>query len=485
MPRTEPRFHAIVTEPMPGWPGGMRVVLMPDCQRMETLVTYMMSVAPIDRQAQQILASAVGRLYDYLMAAPPVPGRDDAEFMQRFTAAVIHGTIRNGADPLGLYWPGNSKRRARQILRAANKYSDYCADLVGAPPLNPWRNATFVERIRAYKALAHKRQYDPLAHLATSKEQYRRAQMSRAADLPQNNKVFLTDAPFFPFESTHDLLLKGFRRAKTGPFYERHAIRDMMIVILQRYGGVRASEPMHLFVEDVEPRPVQTATGAAVTADVWLYHPEDGLTNYIDPLTKKRSLRRRADVLQALYQRDPRNSPRWPVSQRVGWKDLLIEEAKRQRSLVHFFPEDWAVVFYGLYCMYVAHVRPRNLSHPYLFVSGERGDGSPLTLDSYYDSVARAVRRIGLESSKAKGTTSHGFRHAYGQVLEQLNVDAKLIQVMMHHKSPLSQLTYTQTPRSAFTAAIDKARTRLAAGTPDVPEITTDNLLPPTGIAIP
>lgn len=485
MPRTEPRFHAIVTEPCPGWPGGMRVVLMEGGERMESLVTFMMSSAPMNRQAQALLASAVGRLYDYLIAAPPVPGRDDVEFMQRFAAAVIHGTIRNGDDPLDLYWPGSSKRRARQILRAVNAFSDYCAKLVGARPLNPPRNATFVDRIRAYQALAHRKKYDPLAHLATSREQYRRALTSQAVQVPRNNKVLLVNPPFFPFERTHDLLYTGFKRATSGPFHEQYALRDMMIVILQRYGGIRASEAMHIFVDDVEHRPVQTLAGASVTADVWLYHPEDGLTSYTDPITKKRSLRRRADVLQALYQRDARNSPRWPVSQWVGWKDLLIEEAKRQRSLVHFFPEEWAVVFYRLYCLYVARVRPRNLGHPYLFVSGERGDGSPLTLGSYHDSVARAVRRIGLESSKSKGTTSHGFRHAYGQVLSRLNVNEKVIQVLMHHKSPLSQQTYTQMPLSAFTAAINGARQQLATGASAVPHLTVANLIPPPGIVIP
>lgn len=485
MPRIEPRFHAIVIEPSPGWPGGMRVVLMEGGERMESLVAFMLQSGPMSRQAQALLASAVGRLYDFLLAAPPVLGREESEFMQRFAAAVIHGTIRDGDDPLGLFWPGTSKRRARQILRAVDAYSDYCANLVGARPLNPMRNATFVDRIRAYKALAHRKKHDPLAHLATSEEQYRRAMSNRTVQLPRNNKVLLVSPPFFPLDRTHDLLLTGFRRATTGPFHKQYAVRDMMIVILQRYGGIRASEAMHLFVDDVEPRVVRTTTGASVSADVWLYHPEDGLTGYTDPLTQKKQLRRRAEVLQALYQRDPRNSLRWPVSQWVGWKDLLIEEAKLQRSVIHFFPGEWAAVFYKLYCLYVAHVRPRNLGHPYLFVSGERGDGSPLTLGSYHDAVARAVRRIGLDSSKARGTTSHGFRHAYGQVLSRLKVSEKVIQVLMHHKSPLSQQTYTQMPLGAITAAVDSARQQLAAGTSNISHLTAANLVPPQGLLLP
>jgi integrase len=55
-----------------------------------------------------------------------------------------------------------------------------------------------------------------------------------------------------------------------------------------------------------------------------------------------------------------------------------------------------------------------------------------------------AVKRIGLEHSKALGTTEHGHRHAYGYRLANHGFSQVEIQKAMHHKSPDSCLVYLQ-----------------------------------------
>jgi integrase len=169
----------------------------------------------------------------------------------------------------------------------------------------------------------------------------------------------------------------------------------------------------------------------------------------------------------------------------VGWKDLLLEDAKRQCAFVHFFPEEWGVLFYTLYTVYVTRVRPAKLDHPYLFVSGPKGEYAPLSRGAYAESLERAVRRIGLESLRENGSTSHGLRHAYGQTLDELGVPAKYIQIMMHHKSVLSQEPYTRKTAQHLQAAIDEARKLIATKGTGLGRISPTNILPPPGALIP
>ena len=460
----------------------MRVVVTADGP-MGSLVSYMMHLGPMTPSAQAQIAGAVGRLYDFWLAAPPVTALDEIEFMDRFAVAVIHGTILNGDDALGLFWPRSSKKKARQVLRIVTEFTDFCAEAGNSAPLNTVRQASFIERIRSYQAQAHRKKYDLLAHLATDDQKHARAAMARRAAMPRINKVVSEDAPYFPFQRTMELLYKGFRRSQTGPYWKQYDIRGMMLVILQRFGGLRASEPLHLFVRDVAPRPVAGSVDGQMTAHVSLFHPTDGLTEYLDPLTRARRRESRAEFLRVVHGREPRNSSVWSSSAWVGWKDLLLEDAKLQCAFVHFFPEEWGVPFYKLYTMYVTQVRPAKLDHPYLFVSGPKGEYAPLSRSAYSDSLATAVRRIGLESRKENGTTTHGLRHAYGQVLDELEVPNKFIQIMMHHKSLLSQEAYTRKTARNLQIALDKARQQIAATGSG--SISPAHLLPSLGAVIP
>lgn len=480
-----PRYHVTATIPFAGWDGGMRVVLT-DQGPLDALQAYLLSLGMPSLTTQRAICAAVGRLYDYYRAAPPVDDVDRAQFMSRFAQAVLRGTVVDGDDPLDLFWGPTTRKKARHVLRVVTEFGDFCAKAAGTAPLNPVRDATFAERVVALRAAAHRRKYDLLAHLGTPGEVRRRAQEARAVTLPATSRYARRDPPFFPFARTHDLLLQGFARGPerggAGAFWERHNLRDMMIAVLQRFGGVRASEALHLWVSDVTPVLVDGANPqAGSTAHVRLFHPADGVTRYRDPLTGALRTGTRAEALQTVYGRLPRHDPRTPPGDRLGWKSMLIEHPKLECSDVHWFPEEWGSYFLALYDLYVRHVHPGGAEHPYLFVVTKPGDsyGRPLRLESYYDSLARAVERIGLESQKELGTTSHGLRHAYAQVLRHLKVSRKIIQVFLHHASPLSQDAYTAPSRADTAAEIGAARQRLlAAAIPALPAATT--LLPPT-----
>ena len=487
MPRGErahPRFHDIVVEPHPGWVGGMRVIVTADGS-LGSLVSYMMHLGPMSPSAQARIAGAVGRLYDFWLAASPEDALDETQFIDRFAAAVIHGTMLNGDDALGLFWPRSSRKKARQVLRIVTAFTDFCAEANNTSPLNPAREARFIERILSYQAQAHRKKYDLLAHLITSDQKNARAAMARRVTMPLANKVVEKDAPFFPFQRTQDLLTEGFRRSRPGLYWKEYDVRGMMLFILQRFGGLRASEPLHLFVGDVVPRPVAGMTDDQMTAHVYLFDPTDGVTEYLDPITKARRRGTRAEFLRVVYGREPRNSSVWSSSARVGWKDLLIEDAKRESSFVHFFPEEWGVYFYQLYTMYVRHVRPAKLDHPYLFVSGPKGEYAPLSREAYSESFERAVRRIGLEPRQENGTTTHGLRHAYGQMLDEYGMPEKFIQIMMHHKSVLSQKAYTLKTAQKLQRELDKARQQITAKATGPGSISPTSMLPPPGAVTP
>lgn len=488
MPRGErahPHFHDIVDKPYPGWVGGMKTVVTDDGS-MGSYVSYMMHLGPpMSPEAQSHIAGAVGRLWDFWHASPPATAADENQFIDRFAAAVIHGTILNEEDPLGLFWPRPSKKKARQVLRIVTEFTDFCAQSNHTALLNPVREARFIERILSYQAQAHRKKYDLLAHLSTTDEKHERAAMARRVRLPRANKVMEKDPPYFPSDRTEELLNRGFRRSRTGPYWKQYDIRGMMLFILQRFGGLRSSEPLHLFVRDVAARPVAGTTNGQMTARVSLFHPTDGLTEYIDPITKAHRRGKREEYLRVVHGREPRNSLVWPSAARVGWKDLLIEDAKLQCSFVTFFPQEWGVKFYQLYTLYVTHVRPAKLDHPYLFVSGPKGDHAPLSREAWSESFERAVRAIDLEPCKEAGTTPHGLRHAYGQMLDKYGMSEKFIQIAMHHKSIESQKAYTLKTKEQFQAELDKAQQRVTAAITGPGSMSAASMLPLPGAVTP
>ena len=459
----------------------MRVVLTEDGP-LDSLQAYLVSLGEPSMTAQRKICVAVGRLYDYYRASPPDHGHDPVAFMARFARALKRGTIQpDGDDPLDLFWPRASRKQQRAIIRIVTQFSDFCAKASGSAPLNPTREASFRERLVAYTQIAERRKYDLLAHLKPAAELQQRVEEARAIAPPRLRSGLRKEPPFFPFEHTMDMIERGFLVRRSGPDWARYNLRDLMIFVLQRFGGLRASEALQLFVRDVDAvrSPVRSTPGS-LTSLVRLADPEDGITPYADPLTGKRVTdATRAQFLQAVHGRVPRTDPLTPPGQRLGWKSMLMEDLTLMQSEVHWFPEEWGEYFLRLYLQYLKHVLPRGLDHPYLFVVTKPGPdyGAPLSLEAYYDSLERAVARIGLVTSKDKGTSSHGLRHAYAQSLKRVGIGRKLRQVFLHHVSPLSQDAYTAPTSRELADALRDARARVEQAA--LPAHARTLLLPP------
>jgi integrase len=121
----------------------------------------------------------------------------------------------------------------------------------------------------------------------------------------------------------------------------------------------------------------------------------------------------------------------------------------------------------ALFKLYITHVRSRHCNHPFLFVS-QKDDvaGAPYTIDSFRQAHAKMVRRIGLVPRKDFGTTPHGHRHAYAQLMSDLKVEERIIQVALHYKSPDSQQVYKEPTAAKVNAALQEASRNIAAQLP-------------------
>lgn len=458
-----PRFHERVTMPVPGHPNGVRVVLTADGP-LQSLIDYFDHLGTPSPSTQRNAAMAVGMLWDYYVAAHPAEPAEQAQFLSKFVRLLSTGSVQSdGSDPLDLNWYPLSPTRAKEIVRQVTAYSDYCALVAGTVLLNPLVPATFSQRVAQYRRYEHQSAASLLKHLFRPVEAQQRAAVARQTVVRETVTRDQNAPPYFPFAHTTALFQEGFRRADEGPPWERYHIRDLMIAVLQRFGGLRVSEPFHLYVQDVVPDvrdPHDSEWGTS--ARVRVFHPSAGTITYKDNVTGKRQQSNRAEYLMSQWGRKPRHQDRWGGG-RSGWKHALLDDGPDNAMTVYWFPSMMGAYFWHLYQMYLRHVLPSGLEHPYLFVNLDESQdnfGAPYRIESYTEQLKKAVKRIGLESSKRAGTTSHGLRHAYAQSLSAAQVSQKTIQVALHHKSPLSQQIYTRPSTQMAAHDLDRAHAR-------------------------
>lgn len=457
-----PRFHDTITLATQGRHGGIRLLLTGHGP-LFPLVDFFLTGANRNKSLtwQTKACRAIGCLYDYLHVFRDARHPDrPVTYLSDFVQALLSGTIgSDGDDPSGLFWPPASWSRVSETISFVNAFSDHCAKKYEAENLNPMVATTFQQRLAAYRKLDLRNQNSLLKHLGVSKVQKERAGRAREVQSPQSPKVSDRSPPRFPPEASSALLSKGYKKAGKGQrLSDRYHLRDMMICILQRYGGLRASETFHLFVTDVlEDKSIPGS------AEVRLYHPELGRFSYRDPLTGEIIHATRTEFLRDRYGLQPRNQR--TDKKAAGWKELMLDVgAPHYYAVVRWFPSHWGKVFWKLYQAYVQEVLPTGLDHPYLFVNLSNGKhlGSMYTLSAYYDNHSAAMDRIGIKASKPDGTSSHGFRHAYGHSLEFAGVSDKVIQVCMHHKSLASQGVYTLPDAAEVNLALEAGRSALA-----------------------
>lgn len=418
---------------------------------------------------QKETARAVGLFIDFLRANAEYFRRcdDRPQVLEAFADALVGGTAGlDGCDTSGLWWEPKTIDRATALLNAATSFSDWLVKRYATTALNPWKTASMTEQMAYWRRFDKRRAGSILAHTASREKVEAQAKNARQVQIQRKRPSSdIQPAKFFPEDRIWDLLFEGFakpRKKHSAHYHERYNIRDILITTLLHGGGLRESEPFHLYVSDVsiDRRNPKMAV-------VRLYHPEQGRApaDYANPISGRRIIADREEYLRVKWKLQPRNLVEGRFH--AGWKDLQLSHEAEKFTLVNWFPDYWGELFLSLFRLYITHCRSRHFPHPYLFVSHkEQFAGAPYTIDSFRQSHSRAVRRIGLVPAQERGTSPHGHRHAYGQRMSDSQVPDLVIQRAMHHKSPLSQKVYTEPSEVRVEEVLREAQIRLGSEIP-------------------
>jgi len=345
-----------------------------------------------------------------------------------FSDALYTGTIEGRRDPSGLYWQARQPDDANALIDHITSFTDWLSKINedAGLQLNPWKEASRHEQRLNWAAYAHRRDNAFLAHLLFRGEpQMDQSRTIRSRGLPNGH---LTPTKAFPELKLNLLITDGFRRRAR----DRRGLvdlRNVLITSLMHYGGLRLSEALSLWCDDV------TIENGEVIVRV--HHPEsrlapDGKTN-------------RANYLQERFGLLPRNQlVKATDSLFLGWKDPLITDEALMCFEVYFFSHDAGLEFAQLWRDYHLKQRAKPMvgaQHPYAFTNR---DGQPYSHRMFRKAHQLAVERVGLKPGKFLGTTPHGHRHAFGQRLAAAHASALTIKNAMHHKSIESSRVYTQ-----------------------------------------
>lgn len=402
------------------------------------LISLLRFMAAYQRRSQQWrerLTFAVTLLIHFIHANQDAV-QNPVKLLEAFSAALFEGTVNplDHTDPSGLFWSPRRWDDASYLLNLINQYTDWLAKQEGngGKPINHFRAASGYEERMNWCAYYNKKKRVFLNHLEEPADIVERMRKFRVVSGREQHKYDLEEAKRFPEEHIENLLDKGFVQRRR---VHDKGVRDIdykskLIAFLLHWGGVRKSEALSLYLEDIY---YDKKTKESI---VRIYHPVSGRSPDKRYVTRKEYLAER-------FMLKPRTE--YLISQRLhlGWKTPMLNDRDNYFK-VQFYPPDKAVEFTYLFKQYLKcqRVKPQaSADHPYLFTNSE---GHPETLKNFQRLHKAAVNRVGLDHAKNLGTTEHGHRHAYGYRLAEMGFTEIDIQKAMHHKSSDSCRVYTQ-----------------------------------------
>jgi hypothetical protein len=440
------------------------------------LIKYMREHSRKSPTWQDKVARALGLLWDFsqtqgVKIATEQPIDFQRTLFRRFAEALEQGTIIcGGHDETGLFWPKMSWQRVRELTNSIETFAAWSYAEFGHNPFD----ATFHKRppisgvdVTATLVWSRVRQISMMVHADRQVSDPRRVTFIDHGRNPQG--VGAEPVKYFPPDKIEDLLWIGYKRRgkehEANPFI-RYDVKDIMISLLDGWGGLRRSEGFHCWIQDVVEEP-----GRPGHALVVLNHPSEAMLEHFDSTTGRTIKDSRANVLKQRY---PPYLPRHHVTRgryRAGWKGVDLNREKQ--AFVFWIDPNAAALFWVLYLGYIRYIRTPIMArrkvlgganHPFLFITegDSRLDGSamigdPYTPKAYERNHQAAVLKIGLEHTKYASTTTQGLRHHYGQTLEQLGVPPQVIKKGLHHRHYLSQVPYTAPDRNRINAILNNA----------------------------
>ena len=386
------------------------------------------SDSKIERHLRTI--GALHAFYEATYRGSPIPSDRLYELVCDFADLRFRGSCSpDGTDSLGLFWPRIDISLVADEIRAINRYSDFVAHYLSLPPLNP-EEQEVVKSAQYYRSAREQGRSDAMVHLRGIRRRKRprrfetRLAVSRSGANPKNNRP--------KYISPHELVIlveEGCRNA-----------RDKMLVLLMGYGGLRISEPLHLFLNDATERFRDSRA-----AKIRLEHPSNGFARWSSRGNRREG--RRSEFLSEMFGRLPRNELGRGNPQFAGWKGMLLPDANPDNRYLFWLDE--AVVgryFRELLEEYLEDHRvllhSGKLKHPYLFfnIRKQRSSGvygAPLTLANAHEAFESAAKRARVKCSP------HGCRHHYAfYAADVLGLPQETLMRMLHHSSITSSDAY-------------------------------------------
>jgi hypothetical protein len=487
----QPLRHALTTRGFEDMPEGFssRVLIL---QREDgsvglflPLISYHRAFPYRSSSWQDTTARALGLFWDFCLQTKE-QGFSAADVLRQFALKLRAGTFfTDGSDPTGLYWPSTSQARCQDLIKSIERFADWCigegnatastiaADCVPLVSGTP-EQAT---KLLMWSRLA---KISMLQHIKVAPKTFRRSLVS--FDRPATGRD-PEPAKFFPPQHVERLLWIGHARpghaAHPNDFW-RHNVRDIMIALLDGWGGLRRSEGLHLWMEDVVDDPIDPGHALVV-----LNHPAESEVELFDRQAGTWRANSRKEFLRQRYGLLPRNEVKrgW---YHVGWKGMALD--RRCQARVFWTDPNAGALFLTLFLGYIRYVRREIMrrrsamggaDHPFLFVSEEINAatglvGEPYSEKAYERHHEAAVRRIGLPYAKDAGTTTHGLRHLYGRTLSDLKVPAQAIRMGLHHQSFMSQVVYTAPDHASVNEALRAAQHQIKLGHRPIAPLSDD-----------
>jgi hypothetical protein len=417
--------------------------------------------------SQQLkVTESVGRFCDWLLLGEGgSAGKRPAvlpDMLRRFLVARYEGTVcSDGSDVTGLRWLPVKAATVETDRRNLNKLSDFAATELGYFALNDEiRVNNFGPDGLTHRActavLGPRRAVGLLAHLAHLRHPRSPRTVGKVAT-GRRPAWEASDSQCFPLHRLTDLISA------------EHSVAKRMLWIELAFGGVRLSEALNHFVDDVLPgkfRPMLFP--GDVVSELPLVVLADPVSSTFIGSLELSSVEDRRQYLHRRYSLTPRPlRPRRGDPLHVGWKGMAHDDHNLMISQVYWSHRGWAGEYWRLYrkLLEIRSVVPSGVrdSHPYLYIvdqASRSNFGTPLKVHTAEKAFARLCTRIGLRPYRAKASP-HGLRHAYRRQLRLLGIAPRHVQRCMHHATPDAQDLYDRASASdintALTAALSTA----------------------------
>lgn len=387
--------------------------------------------------------SAIGRFYDFYMlekGGPALRPEDAGILLKQFYEARRYGLSSLGWKPVLISTVGDD-------VRAISEFTDWCNENLRHIQVNPKETVPLSElkagdRRNQTARSEHRKNWDLLYHLMPATLEGRGYAHQRGFNPESRRRQrSTTNEKCYP----PDKVMAAIGASSS--------IRDMLFNLLIFMGGLRISEPVHIFATDISINPDGTAR-------VVLGHPQDGTYSWVGK-DRGRRTSSRAAFLAEKYGLGPRNKLGRKHPLHAGWKGMMFDDAKRHQSEVYWLREDASRLFGQLHIQYMATVRSKLPdSHPYYFVNlkNDSNFGAPLTLSNMTKAFRRVAIKVGLSPSQP-GVNPHGGRHFYGYYCASvLRLPLETTQKLMHHRSISSTQIYYGLSNAAVRDEIKKAQ---------------------------